>query len=48
MGGDGWPAVQGFGIGALALMPRFKRHCVTAIGHDMLSLYARQDPCSPE
>jgi diaminohydroxyphosphoribosylaminopyrimidine deaminase/5-amino-6-(5-phosphoribosylamino)uracil reductase len=48
MGGDGWPGVQAFGIDRLASMPRFKRHCVTAVGHDMLSLYARQDPCSPE
>ncbi len=48
MGGDGWPAVEGFGIDRLASMPRFKRHCVTTAGDDMVSLYARQDPCSPE
>ncbi|HET6607249.1 MAG TPA: bifunctional diaminohydroxyphosphoribosylaminopyrimidine deaminase/5-amino-6-(5-phosphoribosylamino)uracil reductase RibD [Rhodopila sp.] len=48
MGGDGWPAVQAFGIDRLATMPRFKRHCVAAIGDDMLSVYARQGPCSPE
>jgi diaminohydroxyphosphoribosylaminopyrimidine deaminase/5-amino-6-(5-phosphoribosylamino)uracil reductase len=48
MGGDGWPAVQAFGIDRLALMPRFQRHCATPAGHDMVTLYARQDPCSPE
>ncbi len=47
MGGDGWPAVQAFGIEALEKMPRFKRHCVTALGNDMLSEYSRQEPCSP-
>jgi diaminohydroxyphosphoribosylaminopyrimidine deaminase/5-amino-6-(5-phosphoribosylamino)uracil reductase len=47
MGGDGWPAVQAFGIQALDLMPRFKRDCVTAIGDDMISEYTRQAPCLP-
>ncbi len=47
MGGDGWPAVQAFGVEALDLMPRFKRDCVTAIGDDMISVYTRQTPCSP-
>jgi diaminohydroxyphosphoribosylaminopyrimidine deaminase/5-amino-6-(5-phosphoribosylamino)uracil reductase len=42
MGGDGWPAVQAFGVKTLDQMPRFKRHCVTAIGDDMISEYARQ------
>jgi len=42
MGGDGWPAVQAFGIDRLAAMPRFVRHCTIAAGHDMLSVYARQ------
>jgi diaminohydroxyphosphoribosylaminopyrimidine deaminase/5-amino-6-(5-phosphoribosylamino)uracil reductase len=42
MGGDGWPAVQAFGVSALDLMPRFQRHCTTAIGSDMLSVYTRQ------
>jgi diaminohydroxyphosphoribosylaminopyrimidine deaminase / 5-amino-6-(5-phosphoribosylamino)uracil reductase len=41
MGGDGWPAVQAFGIEALDRMPRFRRHCVTSIGDDMLSEYSR-------
>jgi len=47
MGGDGWPAVQGFGIETLDRMPRFRRHCVTSIGNDMLSEYSRQASCSP-
>ena len=42
MGGDGWPAVQGFGIRSLDAMPRFNRHCVTPVGHDMLSVYTRR------
>jgi diaminohydroxyphosphoribosylaminopyrimidine deaminase/5-amino-6-(5-phosphoribosylamino)uracil reductase len=47
MGGDGWPAVQAFGVEALDQMPRFRRDCETVIGHDMLSEYTRQRPCSP-
>jgi diaminohydroxyphosphoribosylaminopyrimidine deaminase / 5-amino-6-(5-phosphoribosylamino)uracil reductase len=47
MGGDGWPAVQAFGIETLDQMPRFQRHCQTEIGNDMLSEYTRQRPCSP-
>ena len=47
MGGDGWPAVQAFGIETLAHMPRFRRDCITAIGDDMLSEFTRQRPCSP-
>jgi len=47
MGGDGWPAVQAFGTETLDRMPRFRRHCVTSIGNDMLSEYSRQTPCSP-
>ncbi len=47
MGGDGWPAVQAFGVETLDQMPRFRRDCETVIGHDMLSEYARQAPCSP-
>jgi diaminohydroxyphosphoribosylaminopyrimidine deaminase/5-amino-6-(5-phosphoribosylamino)uracil reductase len=42
MGGDGWPAVQAFGIKALDAMPRFARRCIKAVGHDMLSVYTRQ------
>jgi diaminohydroxyphosphoribosylaminopyrimidine deaminase/5-amino-6-(5-phosphoribosylamino)uracil reductase len=41
MGGDGWPAVQAFGVGALDQMPRFRRDCETVIGDDMLSEYTR-------
>ncbi len=32
MGGDGWPAVQSFGVGRLADMPRFVRHAATPVG----------------
>jgi diaminohydroxyphosphoribosylaminopyrimidine deaminase/5-amino-6-(5-phosphoribosylamino)uracil reductase len=42
MGGDGWPAVQAFGVETLDQMPRFRRDCETAIGDDMLSEYTRQ------
>ena len=47
MGGDGWPAVQAFGIERLDEMPRFTRDCQIVIGDDMLSEYKRQGPCSP-
>jgi diaminohydroxyphosphoribosylaminopyrimidine deaminase/5-amino-6-(5-phosphoribosylamino)uracil reductase len=47
MGGDGWPAVQAFGIETLEHMPRFRRDCITVIGDDMLSEFSRQSPCSP-
>jgi diaminohydroxyphosphoribosylaminopyrimidine deaminase/5-amino-6-(5-phosphoribosylamino)uracil reductase len=47
MGGDGWPGVQAFGVDALDLMPRFRRHCEIAVGDDMFSGYTRQDSCSP-
>jgi diaminohydroxyphosphoribosylaminopyrimidine deaminase/5-amino-6-(5-phosphoribosylamino)uracil reductase len=47
MGGDGWPAVQAFGVKTLDLMPRFSRDCVSSIGNDMLSVYTRQTSCSP-
>ncbi len=47
MGGDGWPAVQGFGVKTLAQMPRFRRDCETVIGDDMMSEYTRQRSCSP-
>jgi diaminohydroxyphosphoribosylaminopyrimidine deaminase/5-amino-6-(5-phosphoribosylamino)uracil reductase len=41
MGGDGWPAVQAFGIGRLAEMPRFVRHGMRPVGDDMLSEFVR-------
>jgi diaminohydroxyphosphoribosylaminopyrimidine deaminase / 5-amino-6-(5-phosphoribosylamino)uracil reductase len=47
MGGDGWPAVQAFGIESLSRMPRFIRDCETVVGDDMLSEYTRQRECSP-
>lgn len=43
MGGDGWPAVQAFGIQRLSAMPRFVRRRVTPLGDDMLSEFVRQD-----
>jgi diaminohydroxyphosphoribosylaminopyrimidine deaminase/5-amino-6-(5-phosphoribosylamino)uracil reductase len=47
MGGDGWPAVQAFGVERLDQMPRFTRDCETVIGSDMLSEYTRHRPCLP-
>ncbi|MEA2745743.1 MAG: diaminohydroxyphosphoribosylaminopyrimidine deaminase [Acetobacteraceae bacterium] len=47
MGGDGWPAVQAFGVERLDQMPRFTRDSETVIGDDMLSEYTRHRPCSP-
>ena len=43
MGGDGWPAVQSFGIHRLDAMPRFVRRQMTPLGDDMLSEFVRQD-----
>ena len=43
MGGDGWPAVQAFGIETLAAMPRFVRRSATLVGNDVLSEFARAD-----
>jgi diaminohydroxyphosphoribosylaminopyrimidine deaminase/5-amino-6-(5-phosphoribosylamino)uracil reductase len=41
MGGDGWPAVQAFGVERLSLMPRFVRRGMRPVGDDMLSEFAR-------
>ena len=41
MGGDGWPAVQAFGVAALAAMPRFRRIAVHPVGADLYSAYVR-------
>jgi diaminohydroxyphosphoribosylaminopyrimidine deaminase / 5-amino-6-(5-phosphoribosylamino)uracil reductase len=41
MGGDGLPAVQGFGADALAEMPRFVRRSTAPLGPDMLSEFER-------
>ncbi len=43
MGGDGWPAVQGFGVERLQGMPRFRRRSSTPFGDDMLSEFERID-----
>jgi diaminohydroxyphosphoribosylaminopyrimidine deaminase/5-amino-6-(5-phosphoribosylamino)uracil reductase len=36
--------VQAFGTETLDQMPRFRRDCITVIGHDMLSEYSRASP----
>jgi len=41
MGGNGWPAVQGFGVELLSDMRRFLRHSVSDAGADIMSEYAR-------
>jgi diaminohydroxyphosphoribosylaminopyrimidine deaminase/5-amino-6-(5-phosphoribosylamino)uracil reductase len=41
IGGDGWPAVQAFGIERLDAMPRFVRRHVTPLGEDMLTEFVR-------
>jgi diaminohydroxyphosphoribosylaminopyrimidine deaminase/5-amino-6-(5-phosphoribosylamino)uracil reductase len=41
MGGDGWPAVQAFGIAHLVQMPRFVRRAMRPYGDDMLTEFAR-------
>lgn len=41
MGGDGWPAVQAFGLAKLADMPRFTRTNTTPLGADTLSEFTR-------
>jgi diaminohydroxyphosphoribosylaminopyrimidine deaminase/5-amino-6-(5-phosphoribosylamino)uracil reductase len=41
MGGDGWPAAQGFGVERLADMPRFVRRRVLPLGTDMLTEFEK-------
>lgn len=41
IGGDGMAAAQGFGVVALAAMPRFRREGVRVIGDDLLSEFRR-------
>jgi diaminohydroxyphosphoribosylaminopyrimidine deaminase/5-amino-6-(5-phosphoribosylamino)uracil reductase len=43
MGGDGVAAVQGFGVAALAAMPRFRRVRVSMAGDDVLSEFGRRE-----
>ena len=43
MGGDGWPAVQAFGIDLLDEMPRFIRRHATPLGDDMLTEFERAE-----
>lgn len=42
MGGDGWPAVQAFGVERLDSMPRFVRLGEAAAGGDMLTEFVRK------
>ena len=41
MGGDGWPASQGFGVSQLSTMPRFVRRRAVALGPDMLTEFEK-------
>jgi diaminohydroxyphosphoribosylaminopyrimidine deaminase / 5-amino-6-(5-phosphoribosylamino)uracil reductase len=41
IGGDGWPAAQGFGITTLAAMPRFVPVAQERFGDDMLTTYRK-------
>ncbi len=41
IGGDGWPAAQGFGVHHLAAMPRFSPVAHERLGDDMLTTYRR-------
>jgi len=47
LGGDGWPAVQAFGVQLLDVMPRFTRIAETPLGDDMLTSSAGGPECSP-
>jgi diaminohydroxyphosphoribosylaminopyrimidine deaminase / 5-amino-6-(5-phosphoribosylamino)uracil reductase len=42
IGGDGIPAVAGFGLGHLDKAPRFERMAVEAIGDDVLEMLRRR------
>lgn len=41
MGGDGWPAVQAFGLDKLAAMPKFTRDQAIPLGSDTLTVLKR-------
>jgi len=43
MGGDGVPAVAAYGVDGLALMRRFRRVGVQAVGEDLLENYVRHE-----
>jgi len=43
LGGDGLPAVAGFGLERLAEAPRFRRAAVEALGNDVVETYRRAD-----
>jgi diaminohydroxyphosphoribosylaminopyrimidine deaminase/5-amino-6-(5-phosphoribosylamino)uracil reductase len=41
MGGDGLPAVQGYGVAWLTDMPRFRHRWSRVVGGDMLTLFGK-------
>jgi len=41
LGGDGYPAVEAFGVATLATAPRFKRLALEQLGADMLEILTR-------
>lgn len=43
MGGDGWPAVQAFGVANMAAMLRFERVALHGVGEDVLGEYRKRD-----
>lgn len=43
MGGDGVPAVAAYGVDSLALMRRYRRVAVQAVGEDLLENYVRHE-----
>jgi len=43
IGGDGIPAVEGFGVEHLAEMARFERHGVRRVGPDLLETFSRRN-----
>jgi diaminohydroxyphosphoribosylaminopyrimidine deaminase/5-amino-6-(5-phosphoribosylamino)uracil reductase len=42
IGGDGIPAVEGYGVDRLAAMARFERHGVKRVGSDLLETFSRR------
>ncbi len=44
VGGDGFPAVQAFGVVRLADMPRFRRRSTSPLGDDMLTEFEKVAP----
>ena len=48
IGGDGWPAAQGFGISRLEAMPRFRRVSMQALGADILTEFEADRAQAPD